>query len=169
MRRPSRFVPLLATAVMVFCYFSGPAPAEAKDWKWSKYGFRMWLPNSMKPTSSNSSYFIAKGHGIVLKVAPWRSRMTTSKKAAMYGYNSYSIIQRKRILFQKRVKKWGSWRHTIIGEGIAEGRPAFFAVIGISSRRSNNNFYVRMWWRPRNHAWAKPMVQQIARRIYLLR
>lgn len=165
MNRSARFVPLVVAAVMTFAFLAKPQPVEAGNWNWKKFRLKMWLPTGMKPTKNNRNSFIAKGMGIVLKIKPWKSRSMTSKKAALYGYNSYSIVKRKRIVFEKRMGKRGAFTYILMGQGIAQGRPAYFAVIGLSSKLSINNFYARMWWRPARHRWVKKRVIKIAKRL----
>lgn len=165
MLRKVRWLPAIFATLMLLGISLQARTAEAGDWNWKKYRLKVWLPTGMSPTRNNADSFIAKGRGIVLKVKPWKSRRTTSKKAAMYGYSTYTIIKGRRILSEHRVGKAGAFTHVLLGQGVAQGRPAYFAVIGMSSKRSVNNFYVRMWWRPSNHAWVKRNVIKIAQRL----
>lgn len=165
MLRKGRWLPAIFATLMLLGLSLQAKTAEAGDWNWKRYRLKVWLPTGMKPTINNASSFIAKGRGIVLKVKPWKSRRTTSKKAAMYGFRTYTIIKARRIVRELRVGKAGAYTHLILGQGVAQGRPAYFAVIGMNAKRNDNNFYVRMWWRPENHAWVKNRVIKIAQRL----
>ena len=161
----SRLLSLLFASGLLVGLLTVPETAEAKNWTWKKYRFRMWLPVGMKPARNTAKHFIAKGRGLVLKVKPWRSRRGTSVRAARYGLKTYKIIKNKRVTWKKRIRARGAFAYAMLGNGTVGGRRAYFAVIGLAGKRSANKFYVRMWWRPASHAWVKRRVVKIAKRL----
>jgi hypothetical protein len=163
----SRLLSVLFAGTLIVGLFMVPETAEAKTWNWKRYRLRMWLPAGMKVTRNNAQYFIAKGRGLVLKVKPWKSAGGTSVSAARYGVNSYKIIKSKRVTWKKRIRTPGAFSYAMLGDGIVEGRRAYFAVIGLSGKGTRNKFYVRMWWRPASHSWAKRHVVRIAERLVM--
>lgn len=167
--RAFRFLPVAFLLAASVCFFGPTADAEAGNWTWKRYRLKFWLPTGMKATKNNRSSFIAKGKGIVLKIKPFRARRYTSKKAAYFGYNSYRIIKRKRILTTKRIRnKRGAWVYAIVGSGYYRRSKVYFAVIGINSKYSRNKFYVRAWWKKWRHRWVKARINSIAKslRVY---
>lgn len=160
-----RAIPM-ALCLVAAAFFLMPAQsAEAGKWTWKKYRLKFWLPKGMKATKKARYAFIAKGKGIVLKISPWKSRRTTSRKAARYGWNTYRIIKRKKRLYKKRLKKRGAWVQVLVGTGWVGRSKVYFAVMGLAGKRSSNNFYVRMWWKKWRHKWVKPRVNRIARSL----
>ena len=135
-----------------------------KNWIWKRYRLKFGLPSRMRPSRSTKYQFIAKMRGLVLKIKPWKSRRSTARSAAMYGYSSYRIVRRKRITRRKYIRgRRGLNRYVIVGDGFVNGRSARFAVIGLTSKRSVDNFYIRMWWHSYNNAYMKKYIGKIAR------
>ncbi|MBU50618.1 MAG: hypothetical protein CL920_18220 [Deltaproteobacteria bacterium] len=159
---------LVLTGVMAVSMFAlmPTQQAEAKNWTWKMYRLKFWLPNGMKVYKNNRYGFISRGRGVTVKIKPWKSRRTTSKRAAMYGYRTYTFMRRKRILLRKRIRsRNGMWRYLIVGTGRYRRQTVYFAVIGMAGKRSANNFYVRMWWKKWRHKWVLPRVGKIAKRL----
>jgi hypothetical protein len=110
--------PLTLLLALSFITFYPVSNAEAGYWNWTRYKLRFWLPAGMRVTRNNSRGFIAKGRGIILKIKPWRSRYSTAKSAAKYGYRTYRILRRKSIRTQRWIHgRRGFSRYLILGRG----------------------------------------------------
>lgn len=153
----------LALFVFVTCC----REANAGYWSWKRYRIKFWLPDGMSATKNNKKVFIAKGRGLVLKIIPWTSSKTTSEQAAKRGVKSYRIVKAKRVIYTKRIRVYGAWNYVIVGAGRVNREPAFFAVMGLVSKTTPYNFYVRFWWYRTSHRWVKPKINLIAKRLRL--
>ncbi len=143
-----------------------PRRTFGKRWNWPRYRLSFWLPAEMRVTRNNAFSFIAKSSRLVMKIKPWKSRRATARTAALYGYRTYYLIGGKRIYSRRYIRSKGGFsRYLILGRGWIRGEKVYFAVIGLVSHRSINNFYVRLWWRARDHFWVNPRIVQITRRF----
>ena len=158
---------IISIALTVLFLSSAALYARMKNWNWRAYKLKFKLHQSMRPTVSNSSQFIAKGHGLVFKIQPYKRmrRGYTAKKLADYGYRTYTILKRKRILSRSALD---SRRYMIYGTGYYKGRKAYFGLFGVSSTTSRRGVYARVWWfaNSRYAASNKAISYKIARSVY---
>jgi len=166
-KKQKRFFSLIVIALMLS---SVTLFAGMKQWRWSKYKLKFKLHSSMKPTKSNSRVFIAKGHGIVFKLQPYKRIRAgvDARYLANYGYRTYTILRNKTIISRRALD---SRRYMIYGQGYYKGRKAYFGIFGVKSTTSLRGVYARTWWfaRSRYARSNKRISYKIARSVYFHR
>ena len=118
-----------------------------RNYRWSRYRLRFKLPTRWNVTSNNRRQFIAKGSNVVIKIKPYRNRRASARGVAMYGYRTYSVVRRKRIM----LRNYGSAKHNrnkynLWGSGYVNGRKVYWRIMALTSNRSSANVYCRSWW-----------------------
>ena len=150
--KKSLIVGLIATSLLIVSS-SGLSAGKMKRWTWKRYSIQFKLPSNWKVTKNTRTALIAKGDGVVMKIGPSRGA-GTAMGIAQKAYRSYSVMNRKRIMAKRSLRRGNSGlnRYIIFGKGKYSlrrprgyrGRPITFGIIGLT--KPGTKLYVRFYW-----------------------